>query len=112
MFETLTEKLNGIFGRLTGKGRLTEKDVDEALRQIRLALLEADVNFRVARELVNRVQERAVGSDVMEALSPGPAGGENRPRGAHLGPQRGRPQAGARKPAAHCPYAGGSTGCG
>ena len=71
MFETLTEKLNGIFGRLTGKGRLTEKDVDEALRQIRLALLEADVNFRVARELVNRVQERAVGSDVMEALSPG-----------------------------------------
>ena len=71
MFETLTEKLNGIFGRLTGKGRLTEKDVDEALRQIRLALLEADVNFRVARELVHRVQERAVGSDVMEALTPG-----------------------------------------
>ena len=71
MFETLTEKLNGIFGRLTGKGRLTEKDVDEALRQIRLALLEADVNFRVARELVNRVKERAVGGEVMESLSPG-----------------------------------------
>ena len=71
MFENLTEKLNGIFGRLTGKGRLTEKDVEEALRQVRMALLEADVNFRVARELVNRVQERAVGSDVMEALSPG-----------------------------------------
>ncbi len=71
MFETLTEKLNGIFTRLTGKGRLTEKDVDEALRQVRLALLEADVNFRVARELVNRVRERSVGKEVMESLSPG-----------------------------------------
>ena len=71
MFETLTEKLNGVFRTLTGKGRLTEKDVDEALRQVRLALLEADVNFKVARELVNRVRERAVGSDVMESLSPG-----------------------------------------
>ena len=71
MFDTLTDKLNGIFERLTRKGRLTEKDVEEALRQVRLALLEADVNFRVARALVNRVQERVVGSDVMEALSPG-----------------------------------------
>ena len=71
MFETLTEKLNGVFQRLTGKGRLTEKDVDDALRQIRLALLEADVNFRVARDLINRVRERAVDSAVMESLSPG-----------------------------------------
>ena len=71
MFDTLTDKFNGIFERLTRKGRLTEKDVEEALRQVRLALLEADVNFRVARALVNRVQERVVGSDVMEALSPG-----------------------------------------
>ena len=71
MFDTLTDKLNGIFERLTRKRRLTEKDVEEALRQVRLALLEADVNFRVARALVNRVQERVVGSDVMEALSPG-----------------------------------------
>ena len=71
MFEALTDKLNGIFGRLTGKGRLTEKDVDEALRQVRLALLEADVNFRVARDLVNKVKERAVGDDVMGSLSPG-----------------------------------------
>ena len=71
MFEALTDKLNGIFGRLTNKGRLTEKDVDEALRQIRLALLEADVNFKVARELVNQVKERVLDDQVMESLSPG-----------------------------------------
>ena len=71
MFEVLTDKLNGVFQRLTGKGRLTEKDVEEAMRQVRLALLEADVNFRVARDLVGRVSERAIGDDVMESLSPG-----------------------------------------
>ena len=71
MFEALTDKLNGVFQKLTGRGRLTEKDVDEALRQVRLALLEADVNFRVARELVNRVKGRAVGGEVLESLSPG-----------------------------------------
>ena len=71
MFESLTEKLNSVFQHLTGKGRLTEKDVDEALRQVRLALLEADVNFRVARDLVNQVRDRAVGGEVMESLSPG-----------------------------------------
>ena len=71
MFEALTDKLNGVFRMLTGKGRLTEKDVDEGLKQVRRALLEADVNFRVARELVNRVRERALGADVMESLSPG-----------------------------------------
>ena len=71
MFESLTDKLNDVFHRLTGKGRLTEKDIDEAARQVRLALLEADVNFKVARELVNKVRERALGSEVMESLSPG-----------------------------------------
>ena len=71
MFESLTDKLNGIFQRLTGRGRLTEGDVDEALKQVRLALLEADVNFRVTRDLVDRVRERSVGSEVMESLSPG-----------------------------------------
>ena len=71
MFETLTERLNGIFQRLTGKGRLMENDVDDGLKQVRLALLEADVNFKVARDLVNRVRERAVGREVMESLSPG-----------------------------------------
>ena len=71
MFESLTERLNGIFQRITGKGRLSEKDVDDALRQVRLAMLEADVNFKVARDLVSRVRERAVGREVMESLSPG-----------------------------------------
>ena len=71
MFENLTERLTGIFSRLTARGRLTEKDVDEALRQVRLALLEADVNFRVARNLVDRVRERAVGVEALESLNPG-----------------------------------------
>ncbi|MBM3945196.1 MAG: signal recognition particle protein, partial [SAR202 cluster bacterium] len=59
MFEALSEKLNGVFKRLGGKGTLTEKDVDEALREIRLALLEADVNFKVARDLVGKIRERS-----------------------------------------------------
>ncbi len=71
MFEALTDKLTAAFNRLTSRGRLAEKDVDEALRQIRLALLEADVNFKVAREFVAKVRERAVGQDVLESLSPG-----------------------------------------
>ncbi len=71
MFEALSEKLNGVFSRFTSKGRLTEKDVEDGLREVRLALLEADVNFKVARDFIQRVRERAVGSDVMESLSPG-----------------------------------------
>ena len=71
MFDALTEKLNGVFQRLTGRGRLTERDVDEGLREVRRALLEADVDFRVARDFVARVKERALGSDVLESLSPG-----------------------------------------
>ncbi|MEE8159735.1 MAG: signal recognition particle protein [Dehalococcoidia bacterium] len=71
MFEALTDKLTAAFNRLTSRGRLAEKDVDEALRQVRLALLEADVNFKVARDFVAKVRERAVGQDVLESLSPG-----------------------------------------
>ena len=71
MFDTLTEKLNGVFQRLSGRGRLTERDVDDGLREVRRALLEADVDFRVARDLVARVKERALGSDILESLSPG-----------------------------------------
>ncbi len=70
MLESLTEKLSAIFKRLSGKGRLTEKDVDEALRQIRLVLLEADVNFKVVKDFVSRVRERAVGAEVLESLAP------------------------------------------
>ncbi len=71
MFESLTEKLGKIFNKLTNKGKLTEKDVDEAMREVRLALLEADVNFKVVKEFVAKVRERAVGSAVLESLSPG-----------------------------------------
>ncbi len=71
MFDNLTDKLTGIFNRLSSKGRLTEKDIDEALSQVRRALLEADVNFRVARDFVAKVKERSLGSDVLESLTPG-----------------------------------------
>jgi signal recognition particle subunit SRP54 len=71
MFENLTEKLTGIFNRLSAKGRLTEKDIDEALGQVRRSLLEADVNFRVARGFVARVKERSLGAEVLQSLTPG-----------------------------------------
>ena len=71
MFDTLTEKLNVVFQRLSGRGRLTERDVDDGLREVRRALLEADVDFRVARDFVARVRVRALGGDVLESLSPG-----------------------------------------
>ena len=69
-FEGLTEKLSAAFKKLRGKGRLSEADVKEAMREIRLALLEADVSYKVVKEFVARVSERAIGSDVLEALSP------------------------------------------
>jgi signal recognition particle subunit SRP54 len=71
MFESLTDKLTGVFTRLGNKGRLTEQDVDEALREVRLALLEADVNFKVAREFVKNIREKALGSGVLKGISPG-----------------------------------------
>ena len=69
-FEGLTEKLNATFKRLRGKGRLTENDVREAMREVRLALLEADVSYKVVKEFVATVTERAVGSDVLDSLTP------------------------------------------
>ena len=69
-FEGLTEKLNATFKRLRGKGRLTENDVREAMREVRLALLEADVSYKVVKEFVAAVTERAVGSDVLDSLTP------------------------------------------
>ncbi|PKB80911.1 MAG: signal recognition particle protein [SAR202 cluster bacterium Io17-Chloro-G9] len=71
MFDNLTNRLTGIFQRLNSKGRLTEKDIDEALSQVRRSLLEADVNFRVARDFVATIKERSLGNDVMESLTPG-----------------------------------------
>ena len=71
MFDNLTDRLTGIFNRLQGRGRLTEKDIDEALSQVRRSLLEADVNFRVARDFVATVKERALAGEVLESLTPG-----------------------------------------
>jgi signal recognition particle subunit SRP54 len=70
MFDTLTERLQGVFDRLRSRGRLGEKEVDEALREVRLALLEADVNFRVVRDFLAKVRARAVGSEVLQSLNP------------------------------------------
>ncbi|MDQ3390721.1 MAG: signal recognition particle protein [Actinomycetota bacterium] len=70
MFDNLSTRLEGIVKRIRGKGRLTERDVDEVLREIRSALLEADVNVAVARKLVNRIRERAIGATQSQALDP------------------------------------------
>ncbi len=70
-FESLSERIQGALKKLRGRGKLSEADVDAAMREVRMALLEADVNFRVARSFVNRVKERAVGVEVMESLTPG-----------------------------------------
>ncbi len=71
MFQGLSDRLNGIFKRLRGYGRLTEDNIAEALREVRLALLEADVNVKVVRSFLDRVRERAVGKDVLDSLTPG-----------------------------------------
>ncbi len=69
-FAQLTGKLNQVFRQLRGRGKLTERDVDEAMRQVRLALLEADVNYKVVKDFVSRVRERAVGQEVLSAVTP------------------------------------------
>ena len=69
-FENISEKIQAIFKNLRGKGKLTEKDVQAAMREVRLALLEADVSYKVVKEFINKVTERAVGSEVLESLTP------------------------------------------
>lgn len=71
MFDALTDRLDGVFTRLRGKGRLDEADVETALRDVRLALLEADVNVAVVRSLIERIRVRALGADVQKSLTPG-----------------------------------------
>lgn len=70
MFENLSDKLQGVFAKLSNRGKLSEADVDVALREVRLALLEADVNFKVVKDFIARVRERAVGAEVMRSLTP------------------------------------------
>ena len=64
-FDSLSEKLQNVFKNLRSKGRLTEEDVKSALKEVKMALLEADVNFRVVKQFVKKIQERAIGQDVM-----------------------------------------------
>ena len=71
MFESLSDKLGGVFGKLSSSGKLSEKDIDAALREVRLALLEADVDFKVARQFVKNVKERANGDKIYASLTPG-----------------------------------------
>jgi len=71
MFDTLTEKFDSVFKQLRGRGRLSEENIQQALREVRLALLEADVNFKVVKDFVTAVRDRAVGHDVLESLTPG-----------------------------------------
>ncbi len=71
MFDSLSERLEGVFKKLKGRGYLKEEDVDVALREIRLALLEADVNFKVVKDFISRVREKAIGKNVLESLTPG-----------------------------------------
>ncbi len=71
MFESLSEKLNTTFKRLTGRGRLSQENIKEALKGVRLALLEADVNYKVVKKLIEEIRERSVGIDVLESLTPG-----------------------------------------
>ncbi|MBO6759340.1 MAG: signal recognition particle receptor subunit alpha, partial [Roseibium sp.] len=71
MFESLQDRLGSIFGSLTGRGALSEKDVSAALREVRRALIEADVSLEVVRGFVERVREKAVGVDVLKSVKPG-----------------------------------------
>jgi signal recognition particle subunit SRP54 len=70
-FESLSDRLQGVFKRLRGKGKLTEQDVNEAMREVRMALLEADVNYKVVKDFVATVKSRSIGTEVMESLTPG-----------------------------------------
>lgn len=69
-FESLSERLNGVFKKLRGKGKLSEADIKAAMREVRMALLEADVNYKVAKDFCAQVSERAMGQEVMESLTP------------------------------------------
>ena len=71
MFDALSDRLEGIFSRVRNRGRLSERDIDEVSRELRVALLEADVNVRVVRAFIGRVKERALGTELSQVLDPG-----------------------------------------
>lgn len=70
-FEGLTSRLQNVFSKLRGKGKVSEEDVTAAMREVRLALLEADVNFKVVKDFVSKVKEKAIGKEVMDSFTPG-----------------------------------------
>ena len=70
-FEGLSEKLNGVFKRLKSRGKLSEADVKEAMREVKMALLEADVSYKVVKDFIAKVTERSVGKEVLKSLTPG-----------------------------------------
>ena len=88
MFDNLSDRLRKTLANLTGRGRVSEADVDAAAREIRLALLEADVNFKVVKDVVGRIREQAVGAEILAQPHRGPAGREDRPRRARRAPRR------------------------
>ena len=71
MFESLSDRLNSVFKKIKGHGRLDEKNIQDGMREVRLALLEADVNFKVVKEFTDKVRERCLGQDVLASLTPG-----------------------------------------
>ena len=70
MFDTLSDRLEGVFKKLKGQGRITERNIEDALREVRLALLEADVNIKVVRDFIEHVKNKALGAEVLRSLSP------------------------------------------
>ena len=112
MFDSLSEKLQGVLGDLRGRGRLSEEDVTKAMREIRLALLEADVNFKVVKEFVAAVKERALGAEVTEEPDARPAGRQDRERGADRADGARQLEARLLRPAADGHLARGPAGLG
>ena len=80
MFDNLSDKLQRVFKNLRGEGKLSTANMEEALREIRVALLEADVHFKVVKQFIEEVKVKAMGEDVLTALSPDPASHQNRAR--------------------------------
>ena len=79
MFENLQDKLDGLFRNIRGQSRMSEKNIKEALREVRVALLDADVSYRAAKKFIGNVEARAVGQEVLKSLSPGPASHQDCP---------------------------------
>lgn len=110
-FENLSNKLQEVFKQLRSKGVLTEADVKAAMREVKIALLEADVNFKIVKEFIKKVTERAVGTEVLQGLNPGQQVIKNRKRGTDCADGLHTGAADLFQKAAHCFHDGWSAGC-